>query len=187
MPALDPWGTVARDPRLSVTTRRLPDGMAGATDDTRRIWLDDRLTETERHCVLAHELVHIKAGHQGHQTPAVEQQVRERAARALIPLEDLLPWRAWQGTLWHLAAEFGVTLAQIAKDFGVHGMTLHKWIRQADIDDGNRPGKACEDSTELRELRRRNRLLEQENVWGRKRWRAREDLRIAIITWIERD
>ncbi|MGP9744780.1 IS3 family transposase [Brachybacterium sp. AOP29-B2-41] len=59
--------------------------------------------------------------------------------------------------------EDGVTIAQIAKDFGVHEMTLHKWIRQADIDDGNRPGKTREDSTELRELRRRNRLLEQEN------------------------
>ncbi|MGP5641707.1 IS3 family transposase [Brachybacterium tyrofermentans] len=59
--------------------------------------------------------------------------------------------------------EDGVTLAQIAKDFGVHEMTLHKWIRQADIDDGNRPGKTREDSTELRDLRRRNRLLEQEN------------------------
>ena len=58
--------------------------------------------------------------------------------------------------------EDGVTPAQIAKDFGVHEMTLHNWIRQADIDDGNRPGKT-EESTELRELRRRNRLLEQEN------------------------
>ena len=57
----------------------------------------------------------------------------------------------------------GITIAQIARDFGVHEMTLHKWIRQADIDDGNRPGKTREDSTELRELRRRNRLLEQEN------------------------
>ncbi len=37
--------------------------------------------------------------------------------------------------------EDGITLAQIAKDFGVHEMTLPKWIRQADIDDGNRPGK----------------------------------------------
>src|SRR5699024_2314105 len=46
---------------------------------------------------------------------------------------------------------------------GVHEMTIHKWIRQADIDDGNRPGKTREDSTELRDLRRRNRLLEQEN------------------------
>ena len=56
-----------------------------------------------------------------------------------------------------------VTLAQIAKDFGVHEMTLHKWIRQADIDDGNRPGKSREDSVELRDARKRIRLLEQEN------------------------
>ena len=59
--------------------------------------------------------------------------------------------------------EDGVTLAQIAKDFGVHEMTLHKWIRQADIDDGSRLGKTREDSTELRNARKKIRLLEQEN------------------------
>ena len=59
--------------------------------------------------------------------------------------------------------EDGVTLAQIAKDFGIHEMTLHKWIRQADIDDGNRLGCTREEATELREARRRIRLLEQEN------------------------
>jgi transposase-like protein len=61
------------------------------------------------------------------------------------------------------AREAGVTLAQIAKDFGVHEMTLNKWMRQADIDDGNRHGATRSDNAELRELRRRNRLLEQEN------------------------
>jgi transposase len=59
--------------------------------------------------------------------------------------------------------EDGVTLEQIASDFGIHPMTLLKWMRQADIDDGARPGKSTTDSAELRELRRRNRLLEQEN------------------------
>jgi len=33
-----------------------------------------------------------------------------------------------------------VALTQIANDFGIHEMTLHKWIRQADIDEGNRSG-----------------------------------------------
>lgn len=59
--------------------------------------------------------------------------------------------------------EDGVTLEQIAADFGVHPVTLSKWMRQADVDDGSRPGVATGDSAELRELRRRNRLLEQEN------------------------
>jgi transposase len=64
--------------------------------------------------------------------------------------------------------EEGVTIEQIATDFGVHPMTLHKWMRQADIDEGTKPGKSSTDSTELQELRRRNRLLEQENeVLGR--------------------
>lgn len=59
--------------------------------------------------------------------------------------------------------EDGVTIEQIATDFGIHPMTLHKWMRQADIDDGAKPGTSSTESAELRELRRRNRLLEQEN------------------------
>ncbi|MER6408234.1 transposase [Streptomyces viridosporus] len=30
----------------------------------------------------------------------------------------------------------GVTVEQVATDFGVHPMTLWKWMRRADIDDG---------------------------------------------------
>lgn len=61
------------------------------------------------------------------------------------------------------AREAGVTLAQVAKDFGIHEMTLTKWLRKADVDDGNKPGTTTADNAELRELKRRNRLLEQEN------------------------
>jgi transposase len=57
----------------------------------------------------------------------------------------------------------GVTIEAIATDFGVHPMTLHKWMRQADIDDGTKPGKSTGESGELREARRRIKLLEQEN------------------------
>jgi transposase len=36
-------------------------------------------------------------------------------------------------------------------------------MRQADVDEGVKPGTSTSESAELRELRRRNRLLEQEN------------------------
>ena len=59
--------------------------------------------------------------------------------------------------------EPGVTLARIAKDFGIHEVTLSNWMRRADIEDGNRPGVTATESAELRDARRRIRLLEQEN------------------------
>ena len=59
--------------------------------------------------------------------------------------------------------EPGVTVEQIAKDFGVHPMTLFKWLRQADTDGGTKPGVSRSDSAELREARKRIKLLEQEN------------------------
>ncbi|WP_245548373.1 IS3 family transposase [Gordonia araii] len=57
----------------------------------------------------------------------------------------------------------GITIEQVAKDFGVHPMTLHKWMRRADIDEGRSPGVTSTESAELREARKRIRLLEQEN------------------------
>jgi transposase-like protein len=55
------------------------------------------------------------------------------------------------------------TYAQIAKDFGISEATLHAWIKKADIEDGVRPGLKEADAAELRELKKRTRLLEQEN------------------------
>ncbi|OLT54087.1 transposase [Corynebacterium sp. CNJ-954] len=59
--------------------------------------------------------------------------------------------------------EPGVTIAKIAKDFGVHPMTLTKWMRRADIDEGTKPGPSRTEAAQIRELKKRNRLLEQEN------------------------
>ncbi|WP_143311047.1 IS3 family transposase [Cellulosimicrobium aquatile] len=51
---------------------------------------------------------------------------------------------------------------QIAKDFGISESCLRNWLHAADVEDGNRPGVTASESAELRELRRRNRQLEQE-------------------------
>lgn len=57
----------------------------------------------------------------------------------------------------------GQTLKQIAKDFGISESCLRNWLHAADVEDGRRPGASTSESAELRELKRRNRLLEQEN------------------------
>src|SRR3954471_18503843 len=57
----------------------------------------------------------------------------------------------------------GVTVEQIAKDFGVHPMTLFKWLRQAAVDAGTKLGVSSSESAELRQARARIKLLEQEN------------------------
>ncbi|SER96985.1 Transposase and inactivated derivatives [Lentzea albida] len=59
--------------------------------------------------------------------------------------------------------EPGVTVEQIAKDFGVHPMTLFKWLRQAEVEEGAKPGASRAEAAELREARKRIKLLEQEN------------------------
>jgi transposase len=55
------------------------------------------------------------------------------------------------------------SLAQIAKDFGISDGSLANWMKQADVEDGRRPGLTDADRAELRELKKRDRLLEQEN------------------------
>lgn len=54
-------------------------------------------------------------------------------------------------------------LAQIAKDFGISEGSLTNWMKKADIEDGHRPGPSDADRAELREAKKRIRLLEQEN------------------------
>jgi transposase len=62
-----------------------------------------------------------------------------------------------------VARKGGAPVAQIAKDFGISESCLHRWLNQADVEDGVRPGVTAAESAELRELRKRNRVLEQEN------------------------
>lgn len=54
-------------------------------------------------------------------------------------------------------------LSQIAKDFGISRSCLQRWLKMADVDDGLRDGLSTVEQHELRELRKRNKMLEQEN------------------------
>ena len=59
--------------------------------------------------------------------------------------------------------ESGVHLKQIAADFGISESCLTGWMKKADVEDGAKPGPTSEQVAENRELRKRLRLLEQEN------------------------
>ena len=61
------------------------------------------------------------------------------------------------------AREPGTTLKQVAEDFGISEGTLSNWLKAADVEEGVKPGLTSDQAVELRELKRRNRLLEQEN------------------------
>ena len=57
-------------------------------------------------------------------------------------------------------------IRQVAKDFGISETCLQRWLRIADRDDGvtvPKPASSGGEAAELREARKRIRLLEQEN------------------------
>ena len=51
-------------------------------------------------------------------------------------------------------------LTQVTRDFGVSDATLHDWLKEAEIEEGVRPGLPVKDAAEMRELKRRNKVLE---------------------------
>ena len=54
-------------------------------------------------------------------------------------------------------------ISRIAKDFGISESCLQRWLKIADVEDGVKPGVTQTDAAELREAKKRIRLLEQEN------------------------
>jgi len=56
-----------------------------------------------------------------------------------------------------------VLFARIAKDFGISETTVQNWVSKAEVDDGVKPGVTSVENAELREARKRIRLLEMEN------------------------
>ena len=62
-----------------------------------------------------------------------------------------------------LRREPGVTIKEIADDFGISETCLQNCLRRAEVEAGRRAGTTATESSALRELRERNRLLEQKN------------------------
>ena len=78
------------------------------------------------------------------------REVRDRTVRLVLEHRGEYPseWAA---------------ICSIAAKSGMTAETLRKWVRQAEIDGGRRPGVTTEESEKVRELRREVRELRRAN------------------------
>jgi len=56
----------------------------------------------------------------------------------------------------------GKSIAQVARDLGLGETAVRRWVAQAEIDAGRRPGLTTEEHAELAALRKENRVLREE-------------------------
>ncbi len=61
-----------------------------------------------------------------------------------------------------LAREGDMSIPKLAEDLGIPESGLRRWVGQADIDGGSKPGVTSGELAELRWLRKENRVLKME-------------------------
>jgi transposase len=77
-------------------------------------------------------------------------ELRERATRMALDLR-------------RDPATKGGAITRVAQQLGMHPETLRGWVRQAEIDEGQRPGTTTDAGQRLSELERENRELRRAN------------------------
>jgi len=77
-------------------------------------------------------------------------EVRERAVRLVVE------HRGEYESEW-------AAIASVAQKCGMTAETLRKWVRQAEVDGGRRPGVTSEEARRIKELERENRELRRAN------------------------
>jgi len=54
-------------------------------------------------------------------------------------------------------------ICSIAEKFGTTSETMRRWVRQAEVDDGARPGVSATEAKRIKDLERENRELRRAN------------------------
>lgn len=61
-----------------------------------------------------------------------------------------------------LVTDMGMSYREVAEDLGCSSEAVRNWVKQAQVDAGDREGLTSEERQRLRELERENRRLRQE-------------------------
>ena len=70
--------------------------------------------------------------------------------------------REFKADVVGLVRQPGNTVASIARDLDLTETAVRAWVKQADIDDGDRAGLTSTERAELARLRKENRVLREE-------------------------
>ncbi|MBS6101793.1 MAG: hypothetical protein KH751_04160 [Actinomyces sp.] len=83
-PTLDDMLGHAASLGITVCRAKLKGALGLWDAKTRHIWIDSRLTDSAATPVLAHELLHVQRGDNGHQKPDVEQAIDAHVAFLMV-------------------------------------------------------------------------------------------------------
>lgn len=119
----NPWRRLRSLPGVRVVVTHLECGRWGFYDvDDDTIYIDARLTQAERRCTIAHELVHVERGDEpcltGWHEAKQERHVDQLAARDLIPLAPLADALGWAENEWEVADVLWVDVATVRTRIG---------------------------------------------------------------------
>lgn len=70
--------------------------------------------------------------------------------------------REFRNDVVRVARKYDAPRAQIARDFVISDATVYEWLKKADVEDGVRSSLSEADAKEMRDLKRRNGVPEQE-------------------------
>ncbi|GAA0347265.1 transposase [Streptomyces blastmyceticus] len=77
-------------------------------------------------------------------------ELRERAVRMVFEIREQTGIRTG-------------SISRVADQLGINREAVRNWVRQAEVDDGKRPGTSAADAQRIAELERENRELRRAN------------------------